>query len=101
MTHAHYLKKKNANAYNFFIETRSKLEGVLNSASLNHARMLVVYLLDNPLSEQRASKDFKNRFSHLLEDISSCNGNTLSFQDASGIAPEQNTCRNIEVDFNI
>ena len=61
--------KKNVNAYNFFIDTRSKLEGILNSASLNHARMLVVYLLDNPLSEKRAPKGFKDRFLHLFEDI--------------------------------
>ena len=32
--------------------------------------MLVLYLLDNPLSGQRASKGFKDRFSHLFGDIS-------------------------------
>ena len=32
--------------------------------------MLVLYLLDNPLSEQRAPKDFKDRFSHLFGNIS-------------------------------
>ena len=42
----------------------------MNSAGLNHARMLVLYLLDNPLSEQRAPKGFKDRFSHLFGDIS-------------------------------
>ena len=46
------------------------MERILNSAGLTHARMLVLYLLDNPLSEQRAPKDFKDRFSHLFGDIS-------------------------------
>ena len=46
------------------------MEGILNSASLNHARMLVVYLLDNSLSEKRAPKGFKDRFLHLFEDMS-------------------------------
>ena len=32
--------------------------------------MLVVYLLDNPLSEKRAPKGFKDRLLHLFEDIS-------------------------------
>ena len=54
----------------FFINTRSKLEGILNSAGLNHARMLVLYLLDNSPSEQRALKSFKDRFLNLFEDIS-------------------------------
>ena len=43
---------------------------MLNSASLNHARMLVVYLLDNPLSEHRSPKDFKDCFSHVFGDVS-------------------------------
>ena len=55
----------------FFINTRSKLEAILNSAGLNHTRMLVLYLLDNPLSEQRAPKGFEDRFSYLFGDISS------------------------------
>ena len=54
----------------FFINTRNKLEGILNSAGLNHARMLVLYLLDNSPSEQRALKSFKDRFLNLFKDIS-------------------------------
>ena len=46
------------------------MEGILNSASLNHARMLVVYLLDNSLSKQTALKGSKNHFLHLFGDIS-------------------------------
>ena len=46
------------------------MEGFLNSATLNHARTLVVYLLDNPLSQQRAPKGFKARFAHLFGDLS-------------------------------
>ena len=45
------------------------MEGILNLASLNHARMLVVYLLDNPLSEHRSPKGFKDRFSHLFGNV--------------------------------
>ena len=47
------------------------MEAILNSAGLSYTRMLVLYLLDNPLSEQRAPKGFKDRFSHLFGDISS------------------------------
>ena len=54
----------------FFIKTITKLEGILNSASLSHPCMLVVYLLDNPLSEQRTSKGFNDRFSYLLRGMS-------------------------------
>ena len=45
------------------------MEGILNLPGLNHARMLVLYLLDNPLSETRAPKGFKDRFLHLFGDI--------------------------------
>ena len=52
-------EKNNINAYNFFVNARSKLKGILeDSASLNDAHMLVVYFLDNPLSEQRIPKGF-------------------------------------------
>ena len=54
----------------FFVNTKSKLEGILNSGGLNHACMPVLYLLDNRLSEQKAPKDFKERFSHLFGDVS-------------------------------
>ena len=70
LTHVYYLKRRMLTLITFFINTRSKWEGILNLAGLNHARMLVLYLLDNPLSEQRAPQVFKDRFLHLLGDIS-------------------------------